>query len=196
MRFLRVLSAAVVAVCASTFLPATAHGQVFLGLGGGGTFPISNLDHTYNTGYNILATLGTHIPTTPFGFRVDGMFNELPDKPDLFDGTSFNVQIWTANANIVASIVPGGPVVPYLIAGAGYYNSSFRVSTSGGEVFTGGSTHINDFGLNGGGGLRVGFGGIGLFAEARYHYIFSNHASNPSHAYEMIPVTVGVRFGG
>jgi hypothetical protein len=54
-----------------------------------------------------------------------------------------------------------------------------------------GNTHANDFGLNGGGGIKVGFGPIGIFAEARYHYIFDG-----SHNYEMVPITAGIRFGG
>jgi hypothetical protein len=58
-------------------------------------------------------------------------------------------------------------------------------------VISTGNTHANDFGLNGGAGLRVGLGGIGLFVEARYHYIFEG-----SHNYEMVPISAGVRFGG
>ena len=92
-------AAALAALCVSTFAPATARAQVSLSLGGGPTFPISNLNDTYSTGYNVMAALGVHIPTSPFGIRLDGMFNQLPDRPDLFGGTSFHRQIWTANAN-------------------------------------------------------------------------------------------------
>jgi hypothetical protein len=181
-----VLSAAVLAATVSTFAPAAAQSQVYLGLGGGATIPVSNLSDTHSSGYNVLASLGAHIPLTPVGVRVDGMFNQLPGKPDIG-----NAQIWAANANLVWSLVPG-PISPYLIGGGGYYNGEYHVfTTPGGTVITTGNTHANDFGLNGGAGIRVGVGGIGLFAEARYHYIFAG-----STHYEMVPITAGVRFGG
>lgn len=191
MRVVPLLSAAALAVSVSAFAPSMAHSQVYLGLGGGATFPISDLSNNFNTGYNILASLGAHIPASPFGVRVDGMFNQLPGKPEQNNGASFNSQIWTANANIVASLIPGAPVTPYLIAGLGYYNTSYHINASGSTVFASGSVHDNDFGLNGGAGVRVGLGGIGLFAEARYHNIFTSGTH-----IQMIPISAGVRFGG
>jgi opacity protein-like surface antigen len=187
MRVSHVLSAAVLAATVSTFAPAAAQSQVYLGLGGGGTIPVSNLSDAHSTGYNVLASLGAHIPASPFGVRVDGMFNQLPGKPGI--GAA---QIWAANANLVVSLVPG-PISPYLIGGGGYYNGQYHVfATSGGGLSSSGDLHENDFGLNGGAGIRVGLGsGIGLFAEARYHYIFAG-----SHNYEMVPISGGVRFGG
>ena len=172
MRIFSVLSAAALAASVSAIAPAMAHSQVYLGLGGGATFPVSNLSNTHSTGYNVLADLGVHIPTTPLGVRVDGMFNQLPGK----DGIG-NAQIWTANANLVVSLVPG-PVSPYLIGGGGYYNGSVHVFAGSNGVVSTGSTHANDFGLNGGAGLRASLGAIGLFVEARYHYIFEGAIRN------------------
>jgi opacity protein-like surface antigen len=191
MRVSHILSAAACAAAVCTFAPATARSQVYLGLGGGASFPISDLSNSFNTGYNILADLGAHIPLTPLGVRIDGMFNQLPGKPDLDGGGSFNAQIWTANANLTASLIPGSPITPYLIAGMGYYNTSYHISASGTTVIASGSTHDNDFGLNGGAGIKAGLGGIGLFAEARYHNIFTSGTH-----IQMIPISAGVRFGG
>jgi Outer membrane protein beta-barrel domain len=185
MRVSHVLSAAVVAVIVSTFAPAAAQSQVYLGLGGGVTFPVSNLSDNHGTGYNVLADLGVHIPTTPLGVRFDGMFNQIPGSQGVG-----SLQIWTANANLVVSLAHG-PVVPYLIGGGGYYNGSVHLFAGSDGVATSGNTHANDFGLNGGGGVKVGLGPVGLFVEARYHYIFDG-----SHNYEMVPITAGVRFGG
>jgi outer membrane protein with beta-barrel domain len=187
MRVLPLLSAAALAVSVSALAPSTARGQVYLGLGGGASVPVSNLSNNHSSGYNVLASLGAQIPTTPVGVRVDGMFDQLPGNPGIG-----NAQIWTANANLVVSLVPGGPVTPYLIGGPGYYNGDYHVfTTSGGTLLATGNTHANNFGLNGGGGVRVGLGGIGLFAEVRYHYIFAG-----AHNYEMVPISAGVRFGG
>jgi opacity protein-like surface antigen len=162
---------------------------VYLGLGGGATFPVSNLSNSFNTGYNILADLGAHFPGSPIGVRLDGMFNQLPAKV----ASTGNAQIWTANANLVVSLIPGAMFTPYLIAGAGYYNGDYHIfaNSSSGTVVSGGNIHANNFGLNGGGGVKLGLGSIALFAEARYHYIFTN----PDH-FMMIPITAGIRFGG
>ena len=81
--------------------------------------------------------------------------------------------------------------MPYLIAGVGFYNSNFNLSASNNSLSGNGSTNDNDLGVNGGGGVRVNFGGIGIFGEARYHYIFSSGTH-----LQMIPITFGVRFGG
>jgi hypothetical protein len=191
MRAFIVLPAAALAVGMSALAPSAARGQVSLGLGGGVTLPLSALNNTYTTGYNVMADLGVHIPTTPLAIRLDGMFNQLPNRPEDFGGTSFHTQIWTANANLVVNLLRGTPVVPYLIAGAGFYNSSFHLGTSNNTISTEGSTHDNDLGVNGGGGLRLNFGGIGLFAEARYHYIFTSGTH-----IQMVPITGGIRFGG
>jgi hypothetical protein len=169
--------------------PHAAPAQVTLGVGGGATFPVSDLNNFDKTGFNVLATLGFRIPSFPLGLRVDGMFNQLPSR---MSGSS-NSQIWTVNANLVANLVnvPHAVAVPYLIAGVGYYNTRYRVTTSGGTIETTGNIHNNDVGINGGVGLRIGLGSASLFAEGRYHYIFVSGTH-----LQMIPLTVGIHFGG
>ena len=169
--------------------PSGARAQVSLGVGGGATFPVSDLSNADKTGYNILATLGFRIPEFPLGLRVDGMFNQMKSK---FADVS-NTQIWTVNADLQANLVtvPHAPVVPYMVAGIGYYNSRYRVSTSGTDFVGSGNAHANDFGLNGGLGVRFGLGNSSLFVEGRYHYVFTSGTH-----LQMIPITVGINFGG
>jgi opacity protein-like surface antigen len=184
--FVRTLSVSLLLLSMVT-LARPARAQVTLGLGGGATFPTGNLNSVYSTGWNALANLGVHFPAIPIGLRGDLMFNQLPVKSSF--GTSAHTQIWTANANVVLSAP--GPVSPYLIGGVGYYNHHYRVNLNGSTVAAGGSTTSNNVGINGGGGLdlKLPGTGIGLFAEARYHYVFvgSNHIA-------FIPITAGVTF--
>jgi opacity protein-like surface antigen len=187
MRLTMVIPGALLAIGAAA-TPSVAHAQVGLGVGGGVTIPVSALSDVNKTGYNILADLSFRAPTSPLGFRVDGMFNSLPTK--VTDART--LQVWTLNANLVANLtsVPHAPIAPYLIAGIGWYNDRYRVRTSGTTVVASGSTSDNNFGINGGLGLRIALGKSSLFGEARYHYVFT-----PGQRMEMIPITIGINFG-
>lgn len=180
------LSLALGAICV---VPPSARAQLTLGLGGGATVPVGDFSKATKTGYNVLATLGLRVPAFPLGLRVDGMFNQIPSQ---FSGVTHS-QIWTVNANLVANLVntPHAPLVPYLVAGVGYYNTRYRVSTSGDSLSGSGDLNDNDFGLNAGIGIRLGLGNASVFAEGRYHYIFMSGTH-----LQMIPFTLGINFGG
>lgn len=181
MRLSRALGAPALGAALILGLPASARAQISFGLGGGLTSPTSRLSDGYKSGYNVLATLGISV------LRVDAMFNQLEDKAD----PSGHTQIWTLNANLVGNLLPSSsPVVPYVIAGAGYYNDQYRVTVSGSTIAGSGSVTYHDFGLNGGAGVRLNLAGIGLFAEARYHYVFQKRFHS-----QFIPMTVGITFG-
>jgi outer membrane protein with beta-barrel domain len=186
----RVLQTAALAA-ACVVLPATrANAQLTLGVGGGASFPVGSLHDQFVTGYNVLAQLGIGLPSWPVGLRVDGMFNQMNHRATVASG---NLQLWTANANVVWNIVPistaGAGVTPYLIGGLGYYNSSFHVSASGSSFGGGGNTHANNFGLNGGAGIKAGVATLSVFVEARYHYVFVSGGH-----IQFIPITAGIIF--
>lgn len=180
MRMSRALGAPALGLALVIGLPATARAQLSFGLGGGVTSPTSRLSDGYKSGFNVLATLGVAF------VRVDAMFNQLDDKLD----PSGHTQIWTLNANLVGDLLPRtSPAVPYLIAGAGYYNNQYRVTVNGSTIVGQGSTSFHDFGLNGGAGVRVNLAGLGLFGEVRYHYVFQKGFHS-----QFVPITVGVTF--
>ncbi len=184
------LGAVLAASLAAVLLAASpAHAQVTLGLGGGVSFPTSDLSTAYSTGYNALANLEFHVPDVPVGLRGDVMFNHFPLKSGL--GTGGHTQVWTVNANAVVSAPGMNVFTPYLIAGVGYYNNSYHVNVSGTSFSGGGSTTKNNVGINGGGGARamIPGSGIGFFAEIRYHYIFQS-GTHP----QFVPITAGVVF--
>ena len=187
MRLTMVIPGVLVALGAAV-APSIANAQVGLGVGGGITIPAGSLSDVNKNGYNVLADLSFRAPEFPLGFRIDGMFNSLPTK--VTDART--LQVWTVNANLVANLtsVPHAPVTPYLIAGIGWYNDRYRLRTSGTTIVGSGSTSDNNFGINGGVGLRIALGKSSLFGEARYHYVFT-----PGQRMEMIPITIGINFG-
>lgn len=80
-------------------------------------------------------------------------------------------------------------VTPYLLGGLGLYRVT--VSASSGTLSL--SSSENGFGFNGGAGLRVGRN-TGFFVEARFHQFSITPDGGTKSTYQMIPVTVGVRF--
>lgn len=189
----RTLQAAALAVACVAVPASRAGAQLTLGIGGGASIPVGALSNSNVTGYNALVQLGVGLTSWPVSLRVDGMFNQMNHKAGVPVG---NLQLWTANANLVWNVVPlSGPgragIVPYVIAGAGYYNRSYHVSLGGGgSVGAGGNTHANDFGVNGGGGIKAGLASLSVFAEARYHYVFLGSGNH----FQFVPITVGVIF--
>lgn len=166
---------------------ASAGAQITFGVGAGSASPTGNLSNAYTTGYNVLADLGVRAPAFPLGFRLDGMFDQMPVKAAT--GFTGNTQIFSLTANAVLTPVGDHIVTPYLIGGGGYYNDHYHVAISGTTAVAGGSTTDNNFGLNGGVGVKFGVSSLGLFLEARYHYVFDG----PGH-YSFVPLTAGIVF--
>jgi hypothetical protein len=177
--------------------PATGRAQVGIGGGGGITFPVGNLHTAYANGYNLLTTVDLHAPGVPLGFRIDGMYDRFRGNESVFGSAPPHAQIWTVNANIVGNLEnePGASLVPYIIGGAGYYNSSFDNFVAGASngpvaVATPGSTHTANLGFNGGIGVRFDVGAIRMFVEGRYHHVLGHTQVR------LIPFTAGITFGG
>jgi hypothetical protein len=170
-------SAIAIAALATAASAADAPAQVRLSVAGGPSFPLSHLSDEVNTGFNVLLGAGLHIPLLPVGVRVDGMLNQFPEAEH--DG---NFRVLSGSVNAVVDIPLIG-ATPYLIGGLGLYNSSF---TDDDEHDHGGST--TNVGANVGAGLRLGLPGLSLFAETRFHNIFSEG----EHA-RFIPLSLGIR---
>ncbi len=182
----RILAVIALAASLSVLSTARAHAQLSVGLGGGATFPLGTISNTYETGYNILANLTLGEKTNPLNIRFDGMFNDLGAK------SGFSIpsqQMWTLNANAVFNIGAdtGKTVIPYIIGGIGYYNTSYNVAAVGETLTSTGNIHQNSLGLNAGLGLHVGKGKISGFIEARYHYVFVGN-----HNFQFLPLTAGI----
>src|SRR5687768_17120244 len=101
---------------AATAPPAHAQRRTTVGFAAGATVPTGVLGDAASTGFHLLGTLSiSGTATSPFGFRIDGMYNSLSGKssgPDL--------TMWTVNGNLVYALPGGLAATPYLIGGGGW----------------------------------------------------------------------------
>src|SRR5512134_1213851 len=77
--------------------PAHAQRRTTLGFAAGATVPVGDLGDGTSTGFHALGTLAiSGTATSPLGFRVDGMYNNLSGK-----SSGPDVTMWTVNGNLV-----------------------------------------------------------------------------------------------
>ena len=175
-------SALVLSAIAATAMPASAQRRTTFGFAAGATVPVGDLADATSTGFHALGSLAiSGSASTPLGFRVDGMYNNLSGK-----SSGPDVTMWTVNGNLVFAF-PGMTATPYLLGGAGWYNT--KTDEDGAES-------SNNFGLNGGVGVRFVLSGFSTFAEARFHHVFGDEdeitGERPS--LQIIPLTFGILF--
>ena len=184
------LSNVVAVVAFGTLLGASAvHAQgAEFSLGGGIGIPTGSFDNTNKTGWMGLAAVSFVPNGAPVGIQIDGQYQQYK-----FDGGGSSKErflIGTANVVFKFKTSEESAFRPYLIGGGGVYNfKATGATTVGGVTSTTGST--TKFGLNGGAGFDFKTGGVGLFAESRFHDVFSSGEN-----LKFIPITVGIRFGG
>jgi len=169
-------SAALLIALATISMSAEAQRRTSVGFAAGASFPVGDLGDGVTTGFHVLGTLSVSgTAGSPLGFRVDGMYNSLSGK-----NSGPDVNVWTVNGNLVFAFPGGMTATPYIIAGAGWYNS--KTDEDGAES-------TNDLGINAGIGARFALSGFSTFAEVRFHNIFSD----PNSA-QFIPLTFGILF--
>jgi len=186
-----VWSAAIAAgVLTSALVPAAAQAQIGLLLGAGGTFRgnvSSGLSYS-GLGYNVMAGLVLRVPILPVALRLEGQYDQFSTPLSVYQD-----RIYSATVNAEYSL-PLPIVRPYIVGGGGYYHITARYFNP--SAAPGSPNEITQpatgIGLNGGFGARAGLGGIGLFAEWRYHYIFAGGANNPAGHTSYAPFTIGV----
>jgi hypothetical protein len=187
---MRVLSKGIAVLAVSMLLSAPAlraQGAEF-SLGGGVGIPTGAFDNTNKLGWMGLAAVSFVPEGSPVGIQFDGQYQQYK-----FDGGGSAKErflIGTGNVVFKFKSSEGTAFRPYLIGGGGVYNyKATGATTVGGVTSTTGST--TKFGLNAGAGFDFKAGAAGLFAEARFHDVFS-----PGENLKFIPITVGIRFGG
>ncbi len=180
-------SIATLAVAALLALPHVGLAQtpaaspVRVGVGAGFTFPNGDIAATSSSGVNVLA-FATIMPARwPLGFEIDGAYHIFtPDDA----GNSARVMSVTGGVMIP---VAGTLGEPYLVAGAGYYNTQGKA--------TGPVDAERDFGAYGGLGIKFTRERFELRLEARVHEIFAEKAADgSSRSRELIPLTFGIVF--
>ncbi|MFY0567234.1 outer membrane beta-barrel protein [Archangium lansingense] len=195
--------------------------RVGFNIGGGVSFPISDAGGRFQTGgafqfgvtYNITKHLGVQGEYLYSGYDVQ---DDVLSSAGV-DGDHI-MQYWDLNA--VFNVLPARPFGIYVLGGPGVYYRRVEITEFAGvgvvpycdpwlyicyttavpveEVL--GSRSRTDFGLNVGVGvsLRLFGGPLRIYAEGRYHYIFSGNidtAAGPRKADgQYVPLVLGLRF--
>ena len=126
-----------------------------------------------------------------FGARVDGGYQQFCTVAceDAEGNLDVKYQIIHGSLSGIAefSADEAGRIRPYVLAGVGVYNYKLR----GDDVPSGLDLSETDFGVNGGLGLNVDFGSVGMFLEGRFHNVLADGDD-----LQYLPIVIGVRFGG
>ena len=154
---------------------------VKFGIEGGATIPLSPLSDGYKTGFNGGVVLDFHVPSIPFGLRLDGMYHQLGSKVD----GGPKLKMIGGDLDAVFSIPTSSAVQPYVLGGVGVYN--VKVS---GDNTVGGDASQTKFAFNAGAGLRADISGFGAFIEGRFLDVLTSGGS-----VKVIPIDIGVMFG-
>jgi hypothetical protein len=180
---IRNLSKFAIALAALTVSAAAAEAQrPQLTIGGGTSLPTSDLGEALAAGWHGMVSMGYRPPMFPLGFRLDGAYHSLGGEqvggmPDR------NFRAVSVTGNVVAE-APGLAVRPYLVGGAGLYNTKLQ-----------GLESRNSLGLNGGVGLKFRLMDFESFVEARYHHALDALGSgDDKRAASFVPVTFGISF--
>src|ERR1700682_3119510 len=151
--------------------------SVQFGVAAGAAIPVSDLSNSFNTGFNGTAILAFQPTLIPLGVRIDGAYNQFGAK-----GGGANAHFTSVTGNLVYKM-PSTSFSPYLIAGAGWYQTAVS--------FSGTTVSENHFGWNAGGGITMALSGFETFIEARYNQV---QMSNGNPTLKFIPITFGVMF--
>lgn len=170
--------------------------RVTFGIGGGVSVPIGEFGDGAKTGFHGQAMVGFMVPGVPVEMRGEFMYHSFDGK----DGGTFNPSGSGPDTRVIAGAVNGlwqlsgnedgsnsGTQNIYIMGGVGLYN----VDLDFGSASTATSDSETKFGLNVGGGLKFNLVGLDTFVEARFHNVFTD-----GDALRMIPITVGLMFGG
>lgn len=182
-------------------------------LGGGFTEPVQRTDGRAQTGFNV--NLGAGVNLAPsFGILAEFGFNDLDLSNRVLAAAGVPAgtgRIYSVTLNPIIRLNPHGRFDVYVTGGGGFYRRTveftqptvatvtafdpfygaiFPVAVPADTVL--GSFSQNKGGLDVGAGFSVrvrGDSNVKLFAEARYHYIFTTPVRTT-----ILPVTFGLRW--
>jgi hypothetical protein len=189
------LAALVAALTGTLVMPHTSHAQR-IGLGVGTLVPQGELADGAETGLAAIAALEFGSKTA---LRIEALWANSELKGAII--TSANGVPVPPGANIsgdvrviggIASVVlhlTDGPLQPYLLGGAGYYNRSVaQDAADAASEFRDLSLKESKVGVHFGIGLKFRVIGISAFGEARYHAVNTDESKT-----NFVPLIVGIR---
>jgi hypothetical protein len=169
--------------------PLGARSWWYIGLAGGPTLPLGDVDDFFDLGWNARVPIGWQSLDSPWGIRLDLGYDNLPVDEEAagdVDASDFKAFSATANLNVRLPWGESRRSAFYLIGGPGlYYLQDFP--DDNGEI-----DNRMKFGANGGAGLEFGFGRrAAFFVEGRYHWISDGLEEFNT---TILPITIGFKF--
>jgi hypothetical protein len=169
-------------------------------LGAGFSTPANPVATRLDAGWNLAGGIGVRRGSV--GIMVDAMFTDFGITRTALvsaGARSGSQKYWAVTVDPVFHVNERGPVDFYLTGGGGFYGrttvyraSSGLVGQHSGRYDLISSDTIYKPGVDGGAGFAFRLGnrsGLKLFAEARYHRMFTRGPGA-----SLIPITLGIRF--
>jgi len=172
-------------------------GPLYFQLGGGASLPQSALGDFFDGGFNVTGSLGWQPVNSALGFRLDGSYDKWAGEDVEIGGNTLRVSdasVWSALANATLNLPFGNRANGsgfYVLGGGGIHHFRDWNDMQGNGLNVGDADEdtSTDFGLQGGAGLRFGWGRAALFAEGRYHHVFTEGERT-----RFVPITLGLTF--
>lgn len=178
----------------------------YIGFAGGSTMPMgelkTNVNNSYNTGWNVTMPFGWDFGSFPLGIRFDLAMDNLTGKPNFLDlggnpTTARNIAIYSGSGGLKLNL----PIFRtasrfYLMGGAGAHRvTGYATSQVGSDSAQTIQNAKTDIGWYGGAGFNFRFGRSALFIESRY--INVNTKQPVGFAYQKanyLPIILGFQF--
>jgi opacity protein-like surface antigen len=160
---------------------------VTIGVGGGMSVPVSEAGNAFDSGFHLQGFARLNTPSLPVMPRFDLNFSKFDLNQQL--GVPGSSQILSALGNLQMTVLPLGPVRPYIIAGLGAYH--LKTETSG---ISPSSVSDTRFGINGGAGVALNLGKLHGFVEGRVDNVVTEKGMIDDDQIQVVPVTFGLTF--
>lgn len=159
---------------------------ITIGAGAGVSIPTgSPLKDAVKTGWDGTIAFQYKPATSPVGFQIDGMYQQLKAKDAAAALGLDKDEIWSGTGDIVFwfPVASETKVRPYLLGGGGVYNIKAKPTI-------GSSSSVTKFGINVGAGFDFDLQkSVGIFIEGRFHNVFIAGSDA-----KFIPINAGIRF--
>jgi hypothetical protein len=172
-------------------------GPLYFQLGGGVSMPRAQFGDYFDNGFNVTGSLGWQPVNSALGFRFDASYDKWAGENINFGNNEIrdsDASVFSGLANATFNLPFGNRANGsgfYLIGGGGlhYFNDYADMRSSGFGTGEADEDTSLDWGLNGGAGLRFGFGRAALFAESRYFHVFTEGERT-----NFLPIVIGFTF--
>jgi hypothetical protein len=182
------------------------NGGFYMGIAGGSTMPMgelkTNVNNSYNQGWNVTVPFGWDFSHFPLGLRFDVAMDNLTGKPNFLDSfgnpaTARNVAIYSASGGLKLNV----PLFRtasrfYLMGGGGAHRiTGYATSAAGSDSAQTIQNAKTNVGWYGGAGFNFRFGKTALFLESRYINVETKQPVGFAYAKaNYLPIILGFQF--